>query len=101
MSSNTNNAVSTSQNQQQGNTATKHAKTLKLYLAILALYLASFIPMTLILVFNARIFAYGPSLNHVGNVLIYYLMIKTFRKQSNAIMCKTLSKCFARNASEN
>ena len=87
-------ATTSSQNQQQENTTTKHVKALKLYLAILALYLASFIPMTLILTLENFVLAYGPFLNHVGNVFIYYVMIKSFRMQSKEVFLKTFSKWF-------
>ena len=86
------NPAPTSQNKQNENMATKHAKALKLYLAILALYLGSFIPMTLILALDAPVFAYGPYLNHVCNVFIYCVMIKSFREQSKEIFRKILSK---------
>ena len=91
---------SASQNKQQENTAQKHAKALKLYVGILALYLTSFIPMTLIAITGNRAFAYGPFINHIGNVFVCFAMIKCFRNQTKQLLlCKMLPNCVARDSS--
>ena len=71
----------------------KHINALKLYLAILVLFLISFIPTGLVVVLNSKVFAYFTHLNNVGNVFIYYYLIKTFRKRTNQLLSRMRHCC--------
>ena len=79
---------------------TQHVKTLKLYVAVLTLYLASFIPLIIeMLTYGAGIgLIYLYYLNNVCNPLIYYIFISKFRRDVKALfktcVCKTSCKQF-------
>ena len=62
-------------------TTGKQIKTLQLYLAILALFLLSFVGTGLVIAADIKAFAYISQLNNVGNFFIYFWLIESFRNK--------------------
>ena len=73
----------------------KHVKTVKLYLAILALFLGSFIPTVIAFLTDRTVLAYLTHVNNVGNVFIYYWFIDSFRTKTKQIFVTLCSKFLA------
>ena len=85
------------QNEKQLRTM-QHVKTLKLYVAVLMLYLISFVPLIVeIMTHGAGIgLIYFYYLNNVCNPVIYYIFISRFRRDVKALLKICLSKTSCR-----
>ena len=74
------------------NATGKHIKTLKLYVAILGLFLLSFLAASIVTA-DMKVFAYLTHLNNVGNFFIYYWRIENFRQKVKELVGNLIPSC--------
>ena len=75
--------------QQQKNQ--QHKKIIKMYFAVVALFLVSFLPIIVLAVFTQESntwLSYFYHLNNVGNPVIYYAFSDKFREEVKAILSR-------------
>ena len=64
-----------------------YIKTLKLYIAVLALFLVYFVS-TVLYLYVHKIFAFLRMINFCGNIFVYYVLIEKFRDEVNTCVQK-------------
>ena len=80
-------AASMTSKAKQKNERALHMKTLKLYVAILCLFLANFVSVLLTIWISQWMF-YLRLINFCGNAPVYYILVDKFRKEVNRLMKK-------------
>ena len=68
-----------------------HVKTLKLYVAILCLFLANFVSV-LLTIWISQWLSYLRLINFCGNAPVYYILVDKFRSEVNRLMKKFSSR---------